>query len=91
MARRGSDAVAVHVEPDGQIAGRFGAQGTIEQQALQRKNRQAHARSFELHPMAEAGKRAGKHIHPHIGAAAAANVERSGSKEANTHRATIIV
>ncbi len=91
MVRPAGDAVAIHVETNGEVAGRGGAQRAIEEQALERENGQEQAGSFELHRVAQAGQRACQYVNAHVGAAAAADIERSRGEEANTHRATIIV
>ena len=91
VIRRGGDAIAIHVETDGEIVGRGGAQGAIEEQPLERVNGQAHAGSFEIHLVPEGLEGARQYVNSDVGAAAAANIERSGSEEANSQWATIIV
>ncbi len=78
-------------KPDGQVAVRPDAQRSVEEQPLRRVDGQADTGGFDLHAMTKRGERALQHMDSYIGAAAAANVERSGSEKANSHRATIIV
>jgi hypothetical protein len=91
VVRRAGDAVAIHVESHGEVAGHGGGERSIEHQAFEGVVGEAQAGRFEFHGVAQAAERARQHVHADVGAAAVADIERSGSKKANAHRATIIV
>ena len=78
------DAIAIHVEAHREIAIVTRAQRAVEGQALEGVDRQANARGFEFHGVAQSKEGAGEHVDSHEGAAPAANVERGGSEETDS-------
>ncbi len=76
MPGAAGDAVPVHIEAHREIVFGRGAEPAIEQQPLQRVDRQMAPRRFEIHPVPLRFQRARQHVDPDIGAAAAADIQR---------------
>ena len=87
MRRAAGDAIAIHIEADGKIEVRGGLSHRLNQQALECIHRQTDARGRELDGVAQAFERRCQDVNPDVGAAAALDIQRSGSEESDSHSA----
>jgi len=85
VRRAVSDPIAIHIEADRKIEVRGRTKPPVEPEALEGVHRQPDARRRELDGVAQAFERLGQDVNPDVGAAAALDVQRSGSEESDSH------